>query len=400
MRYIALIIILFTILFITSCGGSGNDTVSDDIGNTDSTDSSYTVSGVKTLAVQYSTTIDSVTDDTASVVSGDIPVEDKGFITMSASSSGDVIVAGAAHGMFYYSGDGGITWYTLEGIGVEEYWTGASVSADGQDIAVSGSSFYVSHDSGNTWTVYPYGDGYDSDTRLAMSDDGRIIVKTGESVSSNLDISDDYGKTWTQDILVADGYDLVAFALSSDGSRIAALNNGKALNISDDSGATWTESESGVECWADMDMSANGQVLALLDLGTGLEGYETIDENGDTTAAAKFDVNISYDGGETWQVITVEGIQNATAISITDDGSRILVSGINTYDPLMLSEDHGATWEEINTLEKENPNWPQYTHVFSNSGKRIVAMERSYSVWTSDDSGNTWIKRLEGNGAE
>jgi len=395
-------IILLLVLFLISCGSDSGDgdTASDDTDNNSSSDSSYTISGVKTLAVKYSTTIDSTTSDTATVVSGDIPVEEKGFITLSASSTGDVIIAGAAHGMLYYSGDGGVSWYTLEGIGVEEYWTGASVSADGQDIAVSGSSFYVSHDSGDTWTVYPYGDAYDSDTRLAMSDDGQIIIKTGESISNNLDVSYDYGETWSKDVLVADGYDLMALALSSDGARVAALYEGKALKLSDDSGVTWAEAESGAETWADMDMSPNGQVMALLDLGTGLEGYETIDENGDLVLDAKFDVNLSYDGGDTWQVITVEGIQNATAISITDDGSKILVSGINTDDPLMLSEDYGANWEAINTLEKENPNWPHYAHVFSNSGNRIVAMEHSYSVWTSDDSGKTWIKRLEGQGEE
>jgi len=88
------------------------------------------------------------------------------------------------------------------------------------------------------------------------------------------------------------------------------------------------------------------------------------------------------------------------SIAITNNGEKILISFSETDDPFILSKDAGITWEEIPTPEKENTDWPLYTQVFSNSGSRIVAMERSYSVWTSDDFGQTWVKRLAGEGAE
>ena len=377
---------------LISCGGSNNDSADEDNDNGPS-GSSYSVSGIKTMAVEYSTDPDTTDDDAAPAVSGELPVEEQGFITMSASSTGEVIIAGAAHGKLYYSDDGGVSWYTLEGIGVQEYWTGASVSADGRDIAVSGQSFYVSRDSGETWTVYPYGDGYDSDTRLAMSGDGKTVVKTGNYVQE-VDISHDYGETWTENFTTGEDNNLADFDLSADGQRVAALHYGEELKISDDGGLTWADTASGITGSISMDMSPDGMVIALLDSGG---KYEYINEEGFVEGLPMFDVYLSLDGGGTWTIrAIVEGIQGAQEVSISDDGSKLLVSGINPDDPIMISEDYGVTWKEITTIEKEDPYWPHYTHVFSNSGNRIVAMEHEYSVWTSDDSGRTWIKRLQG----
>lgn len=392
MKYLIRFSVLLTILAIISCNGSDdNDTPVEDTAADNSSGSSYSIAGLKTMAVEYSTAFDAIAGDTAQVVSGEIPVEEHGFITMSASSTGDIIIAGAAHGNLYYSDDGGITWYTLEGIGVQEYWTGATVSADGQDMAVSGGNFYVSHDSGETWTVYAYDTGSDNNPALHMSDDGKTIV-TGTilSGSGNLYISYDYGDTWTECPLSNGDFYLAGFDVSGDGQYIAGLYEYEPLKLSGDSGETWADATSFYGQWSDIDISPDGEIIALLDAGSIKYGGEK-----------KFDIYLSFDYGESWTPsIMVEGINSATAVSMTSDGSRILVSGINTDDPLMLSEDYGASWVEITTLEKENPNWPHYTHVFSDSGNRIVAMEHEFSVWTSDDLGQTWIKRLEGQGAE
>jgi len=74
------------------------------------------------------------------IPSEELPVEEHGFITLGASSPGDILLAGAAHGKLYYSDDGGVTWFTLEGFGTEEYWSGATVSADGQEMAMTNGS--------------------------------------------------------------------------------------------------------------------------------------------------------------------------------------------------------------------------------------------------------------------
>lgn len=397
MEYLIRFSVLITALALISCNGSGNDTDNEDAGGDNSSGSSYSIAGIKTMAVEYSTYLDMIDgEDSAPVVSGEVPVEENGFITMSASSIGDIIIAGAAHGNLYYSDDGGITWYTIEGIGVQEYWTGATVSADGEHIAVAGQSLYISNDSGDTWTVYPFSYAYDGSIGLAMSDDGATIAKAWERFITELDVSHDYGETWIENDF--DGLNnLVDFDLSADGQRVAALHYSEELKISDDGGTTWTDTVTGIVGSVDMDMSPDGQIIALLDTGW---KYEHINEDGYVEGQPLFDVYLSLDGGESWTIRTmVEGIQGPQVISITNDGSKILVSGFVPYYPFMLSEDYGATWKEISPPESEKGE-SFYTHIFSNSGNRIIAMEEEYSIWTSDDMGRTWIKRLQGLGEE
>ena len=105
--------ILCSVLILISCISCSDN----------NTKSSRHILGLKTLAADYSTY-----SNPESIPEKDIPVEAHGFSTMSASSTGVVIIAGAAHGKLYYSNDGGVTWYTLDGIGVQTHWSGASVS--------------------------------------------------------------------------------------------------------------------------------------------------------------------------------------------------------------------------------------------------------------------------------
>jgi photosystem II stability/assembly factor-like uncharacterized protein len=317
-----------------------------------------------------------------------IPAEQYGFIAMGASSSGNILLAGAAQGKLYYSDDGGETFFTLEGIGVEEYWTGVSVSEDGLHLAAAGSSLYVSEDSGDTWSVHPFVQNYDGQTQLQISDDGGTLAKGGESLITEVDVSHDYGESWIEnDFETCDSP--TAFALSADGRKVAVLHYYKPLKLSDDGGETWREVSSGTGQWQHMAMSPNGTEIALLDFGTIKYGDE-----------AKFGLYISVDAGDTWTMKAVEGIRAANHVSMTDDGAQLLVSG-NTVDaPFLLSMDSGETWNEIPTPDKQNPDWPQYITVFSNDDARIVAMERTQSVWTSEDFGETWEKRLEGRSEE
>ena len=348
------------------------------------------IPGLKSLTADYSAYIDPLT-----IPEEEIPVEAHGFITMSASSSGDVIIAGAAHGKLYYSADGGVSWFTLEGIGVEEYWTGASVSADGQTIAVVGQGLYVSFDSGDNWTVYPFDILYDANSRLRMSDDGTTLIRYADY---ELEISSDFGETWsTPTYPIVNSFEAVE--LSADGQTIGALNYYEPLRLSTDGGLNWQEVTNDIldlsvadpdgGQWSDMAMSPNGQIIALLDAGAIKYHPEQ-----------KFDVYLSLDTGASWSIRTVEGIQFAYAIAMSDEGEKLLVSGNTVDDPFMFSEDYGVTWHTMPAPQKENDDWPRFTHVFSNGGKRIVTMESEYSIWTTDDQGQTWIKRLQGLGEE
>ena len=87
-------------------------------------------------------------------------------------------------------------------------------------------------------------------------------------------------------------------------------------------------------------------------------------------------------------------------MAITNDGQKIVVSNFYLDDPFLFSEDFGSTWVSIPPPVKENTDYPGFTHVFSNSGNRIVSRENEYSIWTTDDFGQTWIKRLQGLGQE
>lgn len=332
--------------------------------------------GMKTLAVDYS----------QNPGTEDIPVEDYGFNTMDASEIGDVIIAGAQNSKLFYSSDGGVSWYTLEGLGTEASWSGASVSANGQDIAVAGQYLYVSYDSGDTWTVYMdhFYDFSDSSDWFAVSGDTTALAREGRFSSSEFELSYDYGDTWTEYLSPGDFLSSKSTAVfSANGETIGVLPS-KGLLLSHDGGETWVEATGdGVDIAGsvqDVDISADGTDIAL-----SIYDYNNEED--------KNKVYISTDGGTSWEIKTVDGMNRLNSIAITGNG-KVLVSG-DEDDPFLLSEDYGNTWQEIPA-----PPWsrvllfPTYTLVFSNSGDRIVAMENGFSIWTSDDYGQTWIKRL------
>jgi hypothetical protein len=308
-----------------------------------------------------------------------------GFIIMHASYDASCIVAGAAHGKLFHSDDGGSTWWTMDGLGRQEYWTGLAVSADGSQLVAAGQSLYVTDDSGLTWTQYPFAERYDGSVRLCMSGDGSTLLRIGENYLTVADISRDYGRTWTHHNFDLVGDELEAIGLSYDGSTMAVLQYFQPLHLSRDAGLTWNSADTGNEQWSALAMSPDGRHFALLSYG-GVK-YE---------GAARFDVVISHDAGLSWEMQSVDGISGADAVSITADGTTILVSGSGVQEPFMISEDGGGQWRAMPAPEKESEDWAQYTHVFAAGGSRIVVMERSHSIWISDDRGETWVRTLIG----
>ncbi|MDY6968955.1 MAG: hypothetical protein SVR08_09940, partial [Spirochaetota bacterium] len=170
---------------------------------------------------------------------------------------------------------------------------------------------------------------------------------------------------------------------------IAALYYYRPLWLTNDFGENWKETDSGCEQWAAMDISSDGKYIVLADFGA-IKYYP---EN-------KSAIHISKDSGKTWECKEIDGIQCLYDVAISNDGKKIIVGSNRVMDPFMISFNSGESWEAISKPDFVNQDWPSFNSVFSASGTRIVAMEKGYSIWTSDDYGVTWVERIRGEGGQ
>lgn len=202
------------------------------------------------------------------------------YESVSISSDGLRIAVNIINDGIYVSPDAGVTWVrgtTATGGVLTSAWRALDSTADGSFlVSVSQSNeVYTSSDAGLTWTLRPVvvGGVAQTDTwyRAAMSANGGVIAIAGNafggSVGSGLYISRDRGLTWARAGTMAG--DFTAIDISADGQIVAvtmSATNGQAggVFLSNDGGVTFTPLNPGSDTvWRAVSVSGDGAVLTV-----------------------------------------------------------------------------------------------------------------------------------------
>ena len=122
-------------------------------------------------------------------------------------------------------------------------------------------------------------------------------------------------------------HDWKGVAQSSDGSIIAAADNGGAIWLSKDLGKTWNVSGSGSQSWCDLAMSADGSHIIAGFAGNGAPGSAG--------------VSVSSNSGTGWSSPTLPydptaGMTGACSVAISSNGS-VMACGDASFAELFLS---------------------------------------------------------------
>mgnify|MGYP003582215417 CR=1 FL=1 len=306
--------------------------------------------------------------------------------TPSMSTDGQVLVAegyvdsDGEGWRIFVSTDGGSTWNKRDSESFVYGQHDTLVSADGSVIATIGydevgASIFTSTDAGLSWEAHALSDEETSNLQsLQLSASGSTIAVFADDALGNktLFTTTNGGGSWRQ---YAPEYILTpqpAF-ISPDGNTLAVSTSyggsGYQLHISTNGGDTWAQSVvSGKQSWYDIQSSAHGDILV-----ASAPSYKT--------------VLVSEDAGNSWQQRTPTGFDYIQSLTLSADGTTILVNGsdLSYENRLVISRDSGATWTELDIEGFSNPQ----VKAISSNGSTILIETSTYTM-LSTDAGETW----------
>jgi hypothetical protein len=280
------------------------------------------------------------------------------------------------------SPDSGVTW---AGVGPERRWEDVSLSADGSRLAATAygnncpkrnddgsygkyddpAEILTSENSGAGWTSRSKSKSW---SLIRSSADGKVLAAASSVTDrmanghirgnrrSQIFISNDYGATWTPH--GTEQY-WTGLAVSSDGSRMAAVGKETQVYVSDDSGENWTPHETARE-WVAIASSADGAKLV--------------------AAAISGRIYTSADYGETWTARLTD--QHWRGVASSADGTKLLAADKGGW--LYTSSDSGATW----TKRAFKTEWVSVA--CSGDGSKMIAASNIGELVISTDCGVTW----------
>jgi hypothetical protein len=318
-------------------------------------------------------------------------------------------------GTVYTSSDAGATWTERTSAGTHE-WCALASSADGMKLVATatlrsddaydaiGGTVYTSSDAGATWTERTSAGTYCWNS-VASSADGMKLV-AAYSISYNegaIFTSSDAGATWTERTS-AGARQWNSVASSADGVKLAAtasnldydtVEGSSSIYTSQDSGATWTEQASTrmarVNEWTSITSSSDGTKLAATKFS--IDGYTE-----DLQPIYKSHVYTSSNSGVDWTERLVSEVESRwLSITSSSDGTKLAAATVvfnsdtNKYESYVYtSSDSGVTWVKQTGVELAF----ELVGISSSSdGSKLITAGRGGSIHTSSDSGNTWSQR-------
>ena len=219
---------------------------------------------------------------------------------------------------------------------------------------------------GMGWTAQE-ASGWQQWWRVSSSADGKTII--AGRLDGQVQISHDYGVTWDAELAhTFGGTDKnVAVTVSDDGMKMAVAPQDGDIWTSTDSGVTWRDSYyADPQSWATIASSSDGS---------------TIIAGGSGGSLIK-----SSDSGATWTVLDSGGYGAWLGIGISDDGKTIIAADLWDRRTLM-SFDSGTTWQTLFEYV------PVLGVAVSNDGTHLAVAIQGGDIFTSSDSGQTWVDR-------
>jgi photosystem II stability/assembly factor-like uncharacterized protein len=263
------------------------------------------------------------------------------WFSVASSADGSKLVAAAGltnggDGLIYISTNSGVDWMPTSA--PTDSWTTVASSADGTKLvaAASGDSIYTSTNSGFDWaaTSAPSNNW----SSVVSSADGATLAAAANS--DGIYFSTNFGSDWTESDAPITNWNSIAS--SADGSKIAAVNGGGEIWISDDSGMTWifatnapTSPSNGrfpAVSLTGIASSADGTKLVAVSVPIALPG------------GRYFGIMIcrSSDGGITWTTSAwTTNLLTAETIASSADGNKLIAG---TSGGIYTSTDSGTTW--------------------------------------------------------
>jgi photosystem II stability/assembly factor-like uncharacterized protein len=160
------------------------------------------------------------------------------FLTnsMCMSSDGGVLMVGANAGYVYITTDLGTTWRTITTLGTGN-WRAVACSSDGTKLVagLADNNIFTSIDTGYTWTrrTNITNGGF----KIGLNSNGSILIVTNWN---SINISLDFGNSWTNVFLEPNNLMFFDLAMSSNGTKIFAVTRTNGiLYTSINSGTTW-----------------------------------------------------------------------------------------------------------------------------------------------------------------
>ncbi|MEO6109755.1 MAG: prepilin-type N-terminal cleavage/methylation domain-containing protein [Candidatus Saccharimonadales bacterium] len=235
------------------------------------------------------------------------------------------------------------------------------------------------------------------------------LAPSNSAIAGDPTYGADYANlTWTQRI--GPGMkNWKAVASSADGTKLAAVVNSGFIYTSTDSGATWTQRDSS-RSWTNVASSADGTKLVATTYGfiyTSTDSgatwtqrasgqyWESIasSANGTILYAGTSTVSMSTDSGVTWTVTSAPFAGSSWyTLAVSADGTKVVGGPNNNY--VYTSSDSGATWVQRTTSGSNF--W--YKAISSSSGTKIAISQQASTAIISTDSGATWTDSGQGAG--
>lgn len=183
------------------------------------------------------------------------------------------------------------------------------------------------------------------------------------------------GVTWTEHTNLGNSV-WYGMASSADGKILLAGGDTSGyLRISTNGGDTWTtRKDLGSGRWRSIDISLDGKTIIASNIYVGIW--------------------ISTDSGKNWQMKSELGKEHQSvhawhAVTVSDDGTKMAtIDGHNGY--LYTSSDSGATWVKRDSLGTAK----RYGLATSGDGKHMVTAEYLGDVYVSNDYGATWQQKV------
>jgi len=262
------------------------------------------------------------------------------------------------------------------------WWKSIACSADGTKLTATVPRFlsydggetpvviYVSTNSGNTWSVSTNTGGWQT---IASSADGNNLLATYFVGSARIFTSTNSGATWA----LADTFsaNVGTAASSADGHAliVGTYPQGAGVFISTNSGLTWFN----------ITTTANGFAIGGYGVACSADGTKmfAVGANFPETGNNSSHVCVSINSGVKWTA--VQPTANWSSIACSADGKKLVASVFGGV--IWTSTNSGATWITNNV---PSINW--FCVASSADGSKLAAVCEGGGIYTSTNSGTIW----------